>query len=148
MRQKGMKVKWATEPPCFGMMEPQRSKVWFVLIATGSGTILSIEANAKNQQLNVTPKYNTLARFAQTQNRKNARFEIFQICQILETAAAIHCLKIVVKRFPVQPLVNFAFAKSRELDGKRDGDRASERWAQIGVVLQVTADYNYHEITP
>ena len=94
------------------------------------------------------PPYTALARFIQTQNRKHAPPEIAQICSILETAAAIHCAKIRVLRFPVQPLVNFAFAKSRELDGKRDGERASERWAQIGVALQVTADYNYHEVTP
>ena len=93
------------------------------------------------------PPYNELAHFIQTQNCKNAPPEIRQIAQILETAAYMHCPKIRVLRFPVQPLVNFAFAKSRELDGKRDGGRASERWAQIGAALQVTADYNYHEIT-
>ena len=92
------------------------------------------------------PPYNDLAKFIQQYNRKNARFEVYQIAQILETAAAIHCAKIRVIRFPVQPLVNFAFAKSRELDGKRYGGRASERWAQVGVLLQVTADYNYHDI--
>ncbi len=67
---------------------------------------------------------------------------MYQISQILETAASIHCAKIRVIRFPVQPLVNFAFAKSREFDGVGDG----AKWAQIGVVLQVTADYNYHDI--
>ena len=94
------------------------------------------------------PPYNELARFVQRYNRKNARFEVYQIAQILETAAYMHCPKIRVLRFPVQPLVNFAFAKSREFDGKRDGGRASERWAQIGAALQVTADYNYQEVTP
>jgi len=94
------------------------------------------------------PPYNELTRFIQTQNRKHAPPEIAQIAQILETAAYMHCPKIRVLRFPVQPLVNFAFAKSRELDGKRDGERASERWAQIGFALQITADYNYHEVIP
>lgn len=94
------------------------------------------------------PPYNELAHFIQTKNRQNAPPEIRQIAQILETAAAIHCLKIRVLRFLIQPLVNFAFEKSRELDSKRDGERASERWAQIGAVLQVTADYNYQEVTP
>ena len=88
------------------------------------------------------PPYNELAHFAQTQNRQNAPPEIAQIAHILETAASIHCAKIRVIRFPVQPLVNFAFAKSREFDGVVDG----AKWAQIWVVLQVTADYNYHDI--
>ncbi len=92
------------------------------------------------------PPYNTLSNFILDLSYRNKSPELAQISQILQTAAAIHCLKIRVIRFPVQPLVNFAFAKSRELDGKRDGDRASERWAQVGVVLQGCADYNYHEI--
>jgi len=89
------------------------------------------------------PPYNELARFVQTQNRQTAPPEIAQIAQILETAAYMHCPKIRVLRFPVQPLANFAFAKSRELDGAGDG----AKWARVGVVLQVCADYNYHEIT-
>ena len=90
------------------------------------------------------PPYKELACFIQTQNRRTAPPEIAQICQILETAAAIQCPKIRVLRFPVQPIVNFAFAKSRELDGVGDG----AKWARVGVVLQETADYNYHEVTP
>lgn len=88
------------------------------------------------------PPYNALARFIQTQNRKHSPPEIPQIAQILETAAAIQCAKIAVRRFPVQPLVNFAFGKARELEGVGDG----AKWARVGVVLQVTADYNYHEV--
>ena len=87
------------------------------------------------------PPYNELARFIQTQNRKHAPPEIAQIAQILETAAYMHCAKIRVLRFPVQPLVNFCFAKSKELDGVGDG----AKWARVGVVLQETANYNYHE---
>lgn len=89
------------------------------------------------------PPYNALTRFIQSQNRKNAPPQVAQIAQILETAAYMHCPKIRVLRFHVQPLVNFAFAKSREFDGVGDG----AKWARVGVVLQVCADYNYHEIT-
>lgn len=87
--------------------------------------------------------YKELAHFTQTQNRQTAPPEIAQICQILETAAAIQCLKIVVKRFPIQPLVNFADEKARRFDGGGPG----VKWKDIKDALEVTANYNYHDLT-
>ena len=89
------------------------------------------------------PPYNTLSNFILDLSYRNKSPELAQISQILQTAAAIHCLKIVIKRFSIHPLVNFADEKARRFDGGGPG----VKWKDIKDALEITANYNYHDLT-